>query len=88
MGINGRDRNAVGGSAKDGPSKEVDYAKPNDASKIRELLVRAGLSQRGAARELDVDERTMRYWCAGDVATPRMAVLALERLIDVQKQIK
>jgi transcriptional regulator with XRE-family HTH domain len=45
---------------------------------VRDLLARAGLSQRQGARELGVDERTMRYWCAGDHDPPRMAILALE----------
>ena len=35
------------------------------ATQLRKLLDRAGLSQRGAARELEIDERTMRYYCAG-----------------------
>jgi hypothetical protein len=32
--------------------------------KLRALLAEAGLSQRAAARELEIDDRTMRHWCA------------------------
>ena len=39
------------------------------AIQLRKLLDRAGLSQRGAARALEIDERTMRYYCAGTKIT-------------------
>ena len=48
-----------------------------DAQVLRELLARAGLSQRAAARLLDIDERTVRYWCAGRVQPPGWAYRAL-----------
>ncbi len=51
-----------------------------DADKIRVLLAKAGLSQRGAGRELGVDERTMRRYCAGDSPVPRAIILALTHL--------
>ena len=63
------------------------YDDPTPAAKLRALIARAGLSQRGAARELEVAERTMRYWCAGEQPVPKMALLALERLIDVQRTV-
>ena len=53
-----------------------------DADKIRALLERGGLSQRGAARELGVDERTMRRYCGGETV-PRVVLLALERLVEL-----
>lgn len=59
------------------------YSEPTPAQRLRDLLLRANLSQRAAARELGVDERTMRYWAAGQTIPPRMAFLALERLIDI-----
>ena len=59
------------------------YSEPSPAQHLRDLLLRANLSQRVAARELGVDERTMRYWAAGQTIPPRMAFLALERLIDI-----
>ncbi len=53
----------------------------SSAQRMRELLTRLGLSQRAAARELGIDDRIMRYWCAGQKTPPRMAFLALERLL-------
>ncbi len=47
----------------------------------------ADLSQRAAARELEVDEREMRYWCAGKERPPRMVMLALERLVELQRRV-
>jgi DNA-binding transcriptional regulator YiaG len=64
------------------------YSPPTSTAQIRALLARAGLSQRAAARELEVDEREMRYWCSGQAQPPRAAVLALERIIDSQRQVK
>lgn len=77
-------------SAKDGaPSgrRKVSYSQPSPADRVRELLLKTGLSQREAARELEVDDRTLRYWCAGKHEPPRMAILALERLIDLQRKV-
>lgn len=62
------------------------YSQPADANKVRELIDRAGLSQRAAARELDINERTMRGYCAGG-KVPRVVILALERLVDLQRQV-
>jgi DNA-binding transcriptional regulator YiaG len=64
------------------------HSQPDDAQRIRDLLLRANLSQRAGARELGVDERTMRYWCAGETRPPRMAFLALERLADLNRQVR
>ena len=44
---------------------------------LRELLATVGLSQRGAARELGIDERTMRRYCAGKLPIPIPIQLAL-----------
>ena len=49
---------------------------------LRELLARAGLSQRGAARLLDVHERQMRRYLAGDAEAPYCVQYALEGLAD------
>ena len=62
------------------------YSQPSDANKVRELIDRAGLSQRAAARELDINERAMRGYCAGD-KVPRVVILALERLVDLQRKV-
>jgi transcriptional regulator with XRE-family HTH domain len=48
-----------------------------DADRLPALLARAGLSQRGAARLLNVDERTMRQWCAGQGTPPASVIRAL-----------
>jgi hypothetical protein len=62
------------------------YSQPSDANKVRALIDRAGLSQRAAARELDINERTMRGYCAGD-KVPRVVILALERLVDLHRKV-
>jgi len=49
----------------------------SDADQLRALLKRAGLSQRAAARLLDVDERTVRQWCAGQGKPPTSVFRAL-----------
>jgi plasmid maintenance system antidote protein VapI len=46
-------------------------------AELRALLEECGLSQRGAAKALDLDERTMRRYCAGDRTIPLMLALAL-----------
>lgn len=52
-----------------------------DADKIRNALHDLGLSQRRAARELDVNERTMRRYCAGsEYPIPRAIFYALAYL--------
>lgn len=43
---------------------------------VRELLSAAGLSQRQGAHELDISERTMRYYCSGEQAVPKVVILA------------
>jgi predicted transcriptional regulator len=64
------------------------YASPKPADQVRELLVRAGLSQRQAARELDISDRMMCDYCSGDQAVPRVVMLALERLVDLCRSIE
>lgn len=44
---------------------------------IRDLLAAAGLGQRGAARALGIDERTIRRYVAGDLPVPRIVEVAL-----------
>jgi hypothetical protein len=39
-------------------------------NQLRAALARMGLSQRGAARLLNIDERTMRKYVAGDLVIP------------------
>ena len=49
------------------------------ATTFRAALALAGLTQRGAARALEINERTVRRYCAG-YPVPRVVWLALERL--------
>jgi DNA-binding XRE family transcriptional regulator len=48
---------------------------------IRDLLARAGLSQRGFARAIGVSEREVRYWCA-DRPVPRWAMICARHFAD------
>jgi transcriptional regulator with XRE-family HTH domain len=65
------ERNAPSQAHDSSPSEST------DANRLRELLNRAGLSQRAAARLLDVEERTMRQWCAGQGKPPASVFRAL-----------
>jgi hypothetical protein len=47
---------------------------------LRTTLAGMGLSQRGAARLLRIDERTMRKYVAGDLVIPELLVWALRGL--------
>lgn len=54
-----------------------------DPAYLRELLERAGLSQREAARLIGITDRMMRYYLSDDPAAPRAPYAvqyALERL--------
>ena len=57
---------------------------PTDADHIRQQLSIAGLSQRAAARELGIDERTMRHYCAGNQPVPPVVSLALRHLAAIR----
>jgi len=50
------------------------------AAQLQKLLDRAGLSQRGAAKALGINERTMRKYVAGDAEIPRVVELAVRCL--------
>src|SRR5580700_6808086 len=52
-----------------------------DADRLRALLKLGGLSQRAAARLLNVEERTMRQWCAGQGNPPASVFRALGPVI-------
>lgn len=47
------------------------------AAQLQRLLDKAGLSQRGAAKALDINERTMRRYVAGDQPVPRVVEYAV-----------
>jgi DNA-binding transcriptional regulator YiaG len=49
----------------------------NKTDELRKLIADIGLSQREAASLLEVDHRTMRYWCSANPEPPIMAVMAM-----------
>lgn len=53
---------------------------------LQKLLDSAGLSQRGAAKDLEISERQMRRYIAGDAAVPKVIEYALRWLIHVKEQ--
>jgi hypothetical protein len=95
MVLDGRARTGVtreASGAKDGACSfggkaVVDYGKPGGAKQVRDLLERIGMSQRAVAKELDISDRMMRYYCAGKQEVPRVVILALERLVDLGRQV-
>jgi plasmid maintenance system antidote protein VapI len=52
------------------------------ALQLQRLLGRAGLSQRGAAKALEINERTMRKYIAGKSKIPKTVELALLYIAD------
>jgi DNA-binding transcriptional regulator YiaG len=62
------------------PPRTAEDSSPSPSSqadRLRAALQRSGLSQRAAARLLEVDERTMRQWCAGQGSPPESIFRAL-----------
>lgn len=53
---------------------------------VRELLIKADLTLPAAARLLDIRLHVLRGYCSG-ARVPRVLILALERLADMQDQI-
>lgn len=47
---------------------------------LRDLLARCKLSQRKAARRLEISERDFRRMCVGTVSIPNVVILALEHI--------
>jgi plasmid maintenance system antidote protein VapI len=56
------------------------HGAPSDADIIRQHLAALQLSQREAARQLGVDDRTMRYYCTGKIPVPPAVMMALQKL--------
>jgi plasmid maintenance system antidote protein VapI len=56
------------------------------ALQLQRLLDRIGLSQRGAAKALEINERTMRKYCAGDSPVPKPVELAILYLVHQQER--
>lgn len=49
---------------------------------LQKLLDSAGLSQRGAAKEIGINERTMRKYVAGESEIPKTVEYALRWVIN------
>lgn len=47
------------------------------ALQLQKLLDRSGMSQRGAAKALEINERSMRRYCSGEQPIPKTVELAL-----------
>lgn len=71
----------------DAAAPERSYVTPDDAAKVKDMLAKLQLGQRAAARELEISERMMRYYCSGEKVVPRVVMLALERLVDLQRRV-
>ena len=56
------------------------------AAQLQKLLDRAGLSQRGAAKAIAINERTMRKYVSGESAIPLTVEYALRWVISRQPQ--
>lgn len=55
---------------------------PNtDARRLQKLIDDGGYNQRSAAKELEISERMMRYYCSGAKPVPRVVMLAMEHLV-------
>lgn len=67
--------------------KRID-ADLSPADRIRYQLLLAGLSQRAGARALGIDDRTMRKYCSGHYAVPRVVDLAMQFLVATNKPTK
>jgi transposase-like protein len=52
------------------------------ANQYRAALAKLNLSQRGAARHFQVDERTSRRWALGEVSVPEEVAQALRTMIE------
>jgi hypothetical protein len=51
------------------------------AAQLKRVLRDAGLSQRGAAKAIDINERTMRKYIAGEAEIPRTVEYAIRWVI-------
>lgn len=56
------------------------------ADRLRLQILQARTSQRGAARKLGIDERTMRRYCSGRYDVPRVIDLAMQHLVAMAKR--
>jgi hypothetical protein len=57
----------------------------SDSARVHELLKRAHMGQSEAARVLEISDRDMRRYASGEKPVPRVVILALERLVDLER---
>jgi len=70
----------------DSTAPPKNYAEPTDATRIRNMLAKLGMSQAQGAYALEISERSMRYYCTGS-PVPKVVMLAMERLVDLQRRV-
>lgn len=51
-----------------------------DAKRLQQLIDAGGYTQVSAAKELQISERMMRYYCSGTKPVPRVVMLAMEHI--------
>ena len=54
-------------------------------SQLQKMLDSVGLSQRGAAKEIGINERTMRKYVSGESKIPKTVQLALCWVVHIRK---
>ncbi len=65
--------------------QETSEPRRTDADLLRDHISSAGMSQRGAAKALGIDERTMRKYCAGGAPVPFAVLLNASRLKPISR---
>ncbi len=68
--------------------RKVNYLEPPRQRIVCDLVLAAGLSIDELAAFLEVAPHELRYWCDGTKPVPRMAILALERLVQLGRQVQ
>jgi|SRR5215470_14830271 len=56
-----------------------------DSDRVRELLEHVHLGQSEAAEVLEISDREMRRYACGEKPVPRVVILALARLVDLER---
>jgi len=68
--------------------RKVRHVEPPRQRLVCDLVLAAGLSKEELAAFLEVPPHELRYWCDGTKPVPRMAILALERLVQLGRQVQ
>lgn len=69
-------------AAERGLDDAYDPPKDPQVAALLGLLKGGGYTRRGAAAELGISDRMMRYYCAGKQPIPRAVMLALSHLVE------